>query len=208
MSESQANRPQIISPDTLRGSKMDRTPPEQVLTSKWPVLHHGKVPTVDPYGPDWRLKIFGLVEAPYELTYAELRAMPAVDVVCDMHCVTHWSRLNNVFTGVPTRALIERAKPRPEARFVMCHSEAGFTTNLPLQEFVTEDCILAYQWEGQELSPEHGWPLRGLVPRLYLWKSAKWIRAIELRATDAPGFWEQSGYHMHGDPWNEERFGW
>lgn len=208
MSESQSTRSQIISPDTLRGSAEDRTPPEQVLTSKWPVLHHGKVPSVDPHSPNWRLKIFGLVDAPYELTYAELRAMPAIDVVCDMHCVTHWSRLNNVFTGVPTRALIGKAKPRPEARFVMCHSEAGFTTNLPLQEFVTEDCILAYKWEGQDLSPEHGWPLRGLVPRLYLWKSAKWIRAIELRATDAPGFWEQSGYHMHGDPWKEERFGW
>src|SRR6185437_14310593 len=116
MIESKYARPQIISPDTLRGSALDRTPPEQVLTSKWPVLHHGKVPSVDPNSPDWRLRIFGLVEAPYELTYAELRAMPAVDVVCDMHCVTHWSRLNNVFTGIPTRALIEKAKPRPEAR--------------------------------------------------------------------------------------------
>ena len=125
-----------------------------------------------------------------------------------MHCVTHWSRLDNVFTGVPMKAIIERAKPQPEARFVMCHSEAGFTTNVPLDDFLADDCMLAYQWEGKDLAPDHGWPLRGLVPRLYLWKSAKWIRGIELRATDAPGFWEQNGYHMHGDPWREERFGW
>jgi DMSO/TMAO reductase YedYZ molybdopterin-dependent catalytic subunit len=125
-----------------------------------------------------------------------------------MHCVTHWSRLNNTFTGVPTKTIIERAKPKPSARFVMCHSEAGFTTNVPLDEFIAEDCIFAYQWEGKDIEPDHGWPLRGLVPRLYLWKSAKWIRGIELRATDAPGFWEQNGYHMHGDPWTEERFGW
>jgi DMSO/TMAO reductase YedYZ molybdopterin-dependent catalytic subunit len=202
------DRPRIISPDTLRGSGDQRTPPGQVLTSKWPVLHYGSVPKVDPHHPNWRLRIFGLVEQPYELSYQELRDLPAADVVCDMHCVTHWSRLDNTFTGVPTRQLIERARPRPEARFVMCHSEAGFTTNVPLEEFIQDDCILAYAWEGKDLTPDHGWPLRGLVPRLYLWKSAKWIRGIELRATDAPGFWEQNGYHMHGDPWTEERFGW
>jgi DMSO/TMAO reductase YedYZ molybdopterin-dependent catalytic subunit len=202
------SRSRIISPDVNRGSPKDRTPPGQTLTSKWPVLHYGKVPAVDPTRADWKLRIFGLCDSPQELSYAEIRALPAVDVVCDMHCVTHWSRLDNTFTGVPTRAIIERAKPKPEARFVMCHSEAGFTTNVPLDEFIADDCILAYQWEGKDIEPDHGWPLRGLVPRLYLWKSAKWIRGIELRATDAPGFWEQNGYHMHGDPWTEERFGW
>ncbi len=201
-------RPRIVSPDTQRGSPTDRTPPGQTLTSKWPVLHHGSVPKVDPASSNWKLRVFGLCDAPYDLSYADIRALPAVDVFCDMHCVTHWSRLDNTFTGVPTRALIERAKPKHEARFVMCHSEAGFTTNVPLAEFIADDCILAYQWEGKDITPEHGWPLRGLVPRLYLWKSAKWIRGIELRATDAPGFWEQNGYHMHGDPWTEERFGW
>jgi DMSO/TMAO reductase YedYZ molybdopterin-dependent catalytic subunit len=203
-----AARPRIISPDVLRGEPKARTPPGQVLTSKWPVLHHGNVPTVDPSDSKWRLKVFGLVAEPYELTYDEIRAMPEVDVVCDMHCVTHWSRLDNVFTGVPTRAIIERARPKPEARFVMCHSEAGFTVNVPLSEFTSEDCILAYAWDGKDMTREHGWPLRGLVPRLYLWKSAKWIRGIEVRATDAPGFWEQNGYHMHGDPWRQQRFGW
>lgn len=201
-------RPRIASPDVLRGDREARTPPGQVLTSKWPVLHHGSVPKVDPLDAKWKLKVFGLVENPYELIYDEIRTMPPVDVVCDMHCVTHWSRLDNTFTGVPTRSIIDRAKPKSEARFVMCHSEAGFTVNVPLAEFIGEDCLLAYAWEGADITPEHGWPLRGLVPRLYLWKSAKWIRGIELRATDAPGFWEQNGYHMHGDPWREERFGW
>jgi DMSO/TMAO reductase YedYZ molybdopterin-dependent catalytic subunit len=213
MTQIDTQRPKIISPDTQRGAGVpkDRTPPGQTLTSKWPVLHYGGVPKVDPYNPNWKLKIFGQVENEYELTYAQIRGeagFPTVDVVCDMHCVTHWSRLNNTFTGVPTKLIIERAKPKPAARFVMCHSEAGFTTNVPLQDFIAEDCILAYQWEGKDIEPDHGWPLRGLVPRLYLWKSAKWIRAIELRTTDAPGFWEQNGYHMHGDPWQEQRFGW
>jgi len=200
--------PKIISPDTNRGSPSDRTPPGQVLTQKWPVLHYGSVPNVNPHDANWRLRIFGLVDNPYELSYSEILAMPAVDIFCDIHCVTHWSRLDNTFTGVPIKTLVDRANPKPNARFVMCHSEAGFTVNVPLDEFTADDCILAYKWEGQLLTPDHGYPLRGLVPRLYLWKSAKWIRGIELRATDAPGFWEQNGYHMHGNPWTEERFGW
>ena len=208
MSTADPSRPRVTSPDVARGDAKQRTPPGQTLTSKWPVLHYGKVPKVDPHSPDWSLRVFGMVENEYELNYAELRAMPAIDVVCDMHCVTHWTRLNNTFTGVSARAIIERAKPKPQAKFVMCHSEAGFTTNVPLELFCADDSIMAYQWEGKDLTPEHGWPLRGLVPRLYLWKSAKWLRGIELRATDAPGFWEQNGYHMHGDPWREERFGW
>lgn len=209
MSETSTSpRPLIISPDTQRGSPKDRTPPGQSLTAKWPVLHYGSVPKVDPTAEIWMLRIFGLVDAPYDLSYDEIRAMPAVDVKCDMHCVTHWSRLDNTFTGVPLKAIIERAKPMPNARFVLCHSEAGFTTNVPLKDFTRDDCILAYQWDGKDIEPDHGWPLRGLVPHLYLWKSAKWIRGIELRETDAPGFWEQNGYHMHGDPWTEERFGW
>ncbi len=202
----QSTRPTIVSNDTTRGADKQRIPPGQTLTAKWPVLHYGKVPKVD--AAAWRLKVFGLCESPYELTYDELRAMPAVDVVCDMHCVTHWSRLDNRFTGVSTRTILERARPKSEARFVMCHGEAGFTTNLPIDDFLGDDCILAYQWDGKDLTPDHGWPVRGLVPSLYLWKSAKWLRAIELRATDAPGFWEQNGYHMRGDPWKEERFGW
>jgi DMSO/TMAO reductase YedYZ molybdopterin-dependent catalytic subunit len=208
MADSPVERPRIVSADTLRGDPRRRTPPGQSLSAKWPVLHYGNVPKVDPWRADWKLGVYGHVENPYELTYAEIRAMPTVDVVCDIHCVTHWTRLNNVFTGVPTRLIIERAKPLADARYVMCHGENGYTTNLSLEEFTGDDCILAYQWEGKDLTPDHGWPLRGLVPRLYLWKSAKWLRGIELLAADAPGFWEQNGYHMHGDPWKEERFGW
>lgn len=192
----------------MRGDASARTPPGQTLTKKWPVLHYGSVPQVNPRDAQWRFRVFGTVENEFELTFDELLALPQVDVVCDMHCVTHWSRLDNTFTGVPIRLLIERAVPRPDARFVMCHAENGFTTNVPLADFTREDCILAHQWEGEALEPDHGYPLRGLVPQLYLWKSAKWIRAIELRASDAPGFWEQNGYHMRGDPWKEERFGW
>jgi len=204
------DRPTIISTDSVRRSNVARTPPGQTLTTKWPVLHYGqpKVPEVDPHSPDWSLKIFGLCDNPLTLSYADILAMPAVDVVCDMHCVTHWSRLDNRFTGVPIRDILELAKPQAGAKFVMCHAEWGFTVNVPLHEFVRDDCLLAYAWDGKPLTPEHGYPLRGLVPKLYLWKSCKWLRAIELRATDAPGFWEQNGYHMHGDPWAEERFGW
>jgi DMSO/TMAO reductase YedYZ molybdopterin-dependent catalytic subunit len=197
--------PQIISPDTLRSN---RVPPGQSLTTKWPVLHYGSVQHVDPRSPGWSLKIFGACENPYELKWDDILALPQVEVMCDMHCVTHWSRLDNVFTGPLLKPIIEKAKPRADAKFVMCHAEAKFTTNVPLDEFTAEDCILAHSWDHQPLTAEHGGPLRGLVPRLYLWKSAKWIRGIELRTTDAPGFWEQNGYHMHGDPWTEERFGW
>jgi DMSO/TMAO reductase YedYZ molybdopterin-dependent catalytic subunit len=200
--------PRIVSPDTLRGAPRQRTPPGQVLTAKWPVLHHGHIPVVDPTSPDWTFRVFGLCQQPYALTYPQLLNLPAIEVFCDIHCVTRWSRLDNTFTGVPTKLLIDCAKPNPDARFVMCHCEAGFTTNIPLDEFTQDDCMLAYAWEGQDLTSAHGWPLRGLVPRLYFWKSAKWIRGIEFRATDAPGFWEQNSYHMHGDPWKEERFGW
>lgn len=192
----------------LRGDAKTRTPPGQSLTAKWPVLHYGPVEHVDPETVSWRLKVFGACDEPYGLNGAELMAMPQVDVVCDMHCVTHWSRLDNVFTGVPTRLLIERAKPHADARFVMCHAERGFTVNVPIEEFIRDDCLLAHAHDGEPLTAEHGAPIRGIVPRLYLWKSCKWIRGIELRRTDAPGFWEQNGYHMHGDPWSEERFGW
>src|SRR5438094_2061442 len=126
-------RPRIVSLDTLRGSPKERTPPGQTLTTKWPVLHYGSVPKVDPTRAEWKLRVFGLCDNAYELTYKEIRELPAVDVVCDMHCVTHWTRLDNTFTGVPTRLLIECAKPKAEAKFVMCHSEAGFTTNVPLK---------------------------------------------------------------------------
>ncbi len=205
----------VVSPDTLRGGGAAdaRTPPGQTLTTKWPVLHFGPVAHVDP--ASWRLRVFGLCENPYELTYDEFRDLlesEGVDVRCDIHCVTHWSRLDNLFTGVPTRLLVDRARPTAEARFVMQHAasdpQPGFTVNVPLDEFVQDDCLLAAYHDGRPLSSEHGGPVRAVVPRLYFWKGAKWINGIEFRRADAPGFWEVNGYHMRGDPWQEQRFGW
>lgn len=210
--EQVTQRPLIISPDTQRGSgdHAARTPPGQVLTKKWPVLHYGDVPIIDP--ATWSLRVWGQCERPCELTWDDFLHLPQVDVHCDIHCVTHWSRLDNIFTGVLTRTLIEMARPLPDAKFVMQHApsdpHADWTTNVPLDEFTAEDCLLAHRHDGELLSPDHGSPVRAVVPRLYFWKGAKWITGIELRATDGPGFWEVNGYHMHGDPWTEERFGW
>lgn len=205
-------RPRIISADTLRGDGEPdaRTPPGQVRTRKWPVLHFGPTPRID--RDTWELRVWGLCRNPYTLNWSQFQELPQVDVQCDIHCVTHWSRLDNVFTGVQTKTLIDLAEPKPEARFVIQHGASapseGWTTNVPLDEFTTDDCLLAYLHDGQSLVPEHGFPVRAVVPRLYFWKGAKWITGIELRDSDAPGFWEANGYHMHGDPWREERFGW
>ena len=205
-----ASFPTITSPDVGRGIAKARTPPGQTLTTKWPVLHYGQVPIIKP--ENWSLRIYGLVEREMTLDWQQFNALPKVNVKCDIHCVTHWSRLDNVFTGVSTRTLLDLAKPLPTAKFVIEHatSDPGndFTTNLPLADFLGEDCLLATHHDGQPLTAEHGAPVRGIVPRLYLWKGAKWISAIELTARDRAGFWEVNGYHMHGDPWTEERFGW
>jgi len=202
----------IFSPDTKRGDgdPQARTPPGQTLSRKWPVLHYGSVPTIDV--ADWKLRVWGLCENPYELTWDEFNKLKKIDVHCDIHCVTHWSRLDNVFTGVPTRLLVEMASPKPEAKFIMQHgfSSPGndWTTNISIEEFTEDDCVLATHHDGNVLSPEHGYPVHAIVPKLYFWKGAKWMTGIEFRAHDAPGFWEVNGYHMHGDPWKEERFGW
>lgn len=203
---------QIISPDTWRGDgdPASRTPPGQTLTRKWPVLHYGSVPVIRP--EDWQLRVWGLCENPYTLTWQQFMELPRVDLICDIHCVTQWSRLDNTFTGVAIRTLVEMARPKPEARFVMQYGASApnrdWTTNLPIDEFADDDCILATHHDGQPISAEHGAPVRAVVPKLYFWKGAKWISGIEFRAGDAPGFWEINGYHMHGDPWKEERFGW
>jgi DMSO/TMAO reductase YedYZ molybdopterin-dependent catalytic subunit len=185
-----------------------RVPPGQSVTAKWPVLHYGSVPRVDL--ARWRFRIFGLVEAPTELTYDELLALPKTSITRDIHCVTTWSRFDNTFEGVPFREVLKLAKPRPEATHVMVHAEYGFTTNLPLEDLDRDDVLFANKHDGKELTPEHGWPLRLVVPHLYFWKSAKWVRGIEFLAADKPGFWETHGYHMRGDPWKEERYsaGW
>jgi len=210
MSDATADTPTVISPDTQRGSEAQRTPPGQTLTAKWPVLHYGRVPRLDP--ADWSLRIYGLVENEITLDFDAFNALPRTRVKCDIHCVTHWSRLDNTFEGVSTRTLIDLARPLPEARFVMQHapSDPGddWTTNLPLDTFLWEDNVVATHHDGQPLNAEHGGPVRVVVPRLYFWKGAKWVSGIELIDADAPGFWERNGYHMYGDPWREQRFGW
>jgi DMSO/TMAO reductase YedYZ molybdopterin-dependent catalytic subunit len=193
----------IISPDTLRPSRL---PPGQSRTRKWPVLDAFGTPDIDP--AKWQLRVFGLVETPLTLSLAEFRTLPRVEVFADMHCVTKWSRLGNVWEGVATKELLVRAGIKPEARYVICHGyDHGWTTNLPLADFLADDALLADTHDGEPISLEHGGPVRGIVPRLYAWKSAKWISGIELVAQDRPGYWERGGYHMHGDPWKEERFG-
>jgi DMSO/TMAO reductase YedYZ molybdopterin-dependent catalytic subunit len=193
--------PLVVSPDVGRP---ERVPPRQALTRKWPVLHAGSVPRFDP--ARWTFHVFGAVEKPWQCSYDEFLALPRVQVMADMHCVTRWSKLDNLWEGVSTRAVLSHVRVRPEARFVMVHSEHGFTTNLPLEDFLGEDCLFAWKHNGQDLEPDHGWPLRLVVPRLYAWKSAKWVRGVELLAEDRPGFWEKGGYHMRGDPWREQRF--
>ncbi len=162
------------------------------------MLHYGNVPQVDT--ATWTFDVMGLVERPFALTYEELLALPRKTVMCDMHCVTRWSRLDNAFEGVPVQLVLERAGVKPAAQYCLVSAEQGFTTNLPGN-------LIALTWNGEPLAPEHGWPARLLVPHLYLWKSAKWVRGLTLLDADVPGFWEQNGYHMRGDPWKEERYG-
>ena len=193
-----------------RGKPIDperarRLPPGQALTEKWPVLHYGQVPKID-LGT-WRFRIEGLVRPERELTWEEFRALPTVTTRSDFHCVTRWSRLDNEWEGVATRDVLAQVEVLAEARFVMIYGENDFSANVSLDEFVHDGCLFAWSHDGEPLTPMHGGPLRLIVPKLYAWKSAKWVTGIELLARDRPGFWERNGYHMHGDPWTEERFG-
>ncbi len=195
----------IVSPDTHR---IQRVPPGQSRTLKWPVLDASGPPTID--RATWKLEIDGLVNQKVSFTWQEFLALPRVKVFADFHCVTRWSRLGNIWGGVSTRTLLDLAGgAKPEAKFVVAHGyDHGWTTNLPLSQFLAEDALVAIQHDSRDLTLEHGAPARLLVPQLYAWKSAKWLGAIELVEHDKAGFWERNGYHMNGDPWREERFGW
>jgi DMSO/TMAO reductase YedYZ molybdopterin-dependent catalytic subunit len=195
----------IISPDTLRAQ---RIPPGQSRTRKWPVLDAGGPPRIDL--DKWKLRILGLVRQPLEMTWQEFTTVPRVRVFADFHCVTRWSRLGNVWEGVSTHEIVARAGGvLPEAQFVLAHGyDRGFTTNVPLSDFLAEDALIAISHDGEPLSLDHGGPARLIIPQLYAWKSAKWLEAIELLPHDQEGFWESNGYHMHGDPWTEERNSW
>ena len=182
-----------------------RLPPGQYLTEKWPVLHAGSVPTTDL--ATWDFKLFGEVETPFTLRWEELRALPSTEITIDIHCVTRWSRFDTRFRGVSWAELAKRARPKPSARFVVAHAEQGYTANVPISFLRDENALLATHADGEELSLEHGWPLRLVIPGKYFWKSAKWLRGIELSAVDKPGFWERYGYHNDADPWKEQRYG-
>lgn len=186
-----------------RGYDPDRLPPGQYLTDRFPVLHVGDVPT---YAPgEWSLSINGLVRDPYVVTFDELTSMPSTTLTTDIHCVTKWSKFDTTWRGVKVSDLLERAGVVDGASHVMGHAEYGYTANLPLADAMRDESLVVWEFEGEPIEPIHGGPVRLLVPNLYFWKSPKWLRGIEVRDSDKPGFWERNGYHMYGDPFLEQR---
>ena len=191
----------IVSPDTQRSN---RIPPGQHLTEKWPVLHYGFIPNIQTN--KWNMRIYGLVDREINLNYQAFLALPMVKVISDIHCVTTWSRLDNLWEGVSTSVIMNLVKISSEVKFVMVQAAGSFTTNLPINDFFESDVLFAIKHDNKEISADHGGPVRLIVPRLYFWKSAKWVTGLEFMAKDKPGFWESAGYHNHGDPWKEERY--
>ncbi|MGB6837719.1 MAG: sulfite oxidase-like oxidoreductase [Dehalococcoidia bacterium] len=186
-----------------RRQPASRLPPGQKLTQDWPVFTEGRVPRVNL--ATWRLTVRGLVEEEVEFTWEQFMALPQTSVTSDVHCVTRWSKVGNRWDGVAFSELLKHVRPKPEARHVMVHSYGGYTTNIPLADLLNDDMLFAHSHNGEPLTPEHGWPLRLVVPNLYFWKSAKWVRSLVFMAGQRPGFWERRGYHLRGDPWKEER---
>ena len=182
----------------------ERLPPGQHLVANWPVLDLGIQPEIST--AEWELVIDGAVERPARWDWPDLMAAPQSEAVSDIHCVTTWSRYDNRWSGVSTQDLLAAVEPKPEAAFVTLKSQDGYTTNLALADFAAEGAMLVHRWEGALLTPEHGGPARLIVPHLYLWKSAKWIQRITFQTEEHPGYWELRGYHIRGDPWNEERY--
>ena len=192
----------IISPDTLRDKRL---PPNQVRTLKWPVLDASGPPAMDMLR--WEFSVTGLVRKPMTWTWQEFRSLPRVNVKSDFHCVTRWSRLDNIWEGVSAREIMRRVEVDAAAKYVLVHAyDQDWTTNMPLNDFDADDVLFADTHDGEPLALEHGGPLRLVVPRLYAWKSAKWVRGVEFLDRDQAGYWEELGYHMKGDPWTEQRF--
>ena len=181
-----------------------RVPPGQVIATRWPVLHQGDIPPFDP--ATWDLRVWGLVDAAASWTWAELQSLPVVTVDGDLHCVTRWSSLGHAWTGVSSRYLCDLARVKPAARFVVLHAEGGYSANLSMDDFLNPRVVIATHHDGEPLTPEHGGPLRAVIPNRYAWKSVKWLRGVEFLAEDRPGFWESFGYSNSADPWREERF--
>ena len=188
----------VISPDTRREKRL---PPGQTRTRKWPVLDAHGTPEIDL--ANWKFEIEGLVERPLSWSLDEFLALPATKVYADFHCVTRWSRLDNVWGGVSTRELAKLSGIKPEAKYVVALAyDYGWTTNVPVEYFLAEDSLVAWSHDGEPIPPAHGGPARLIIPQLYAWKSAKWIKGLRFLAEDRAGFWEEGGYHMRGVPWN------
>ncbi len=187
-----------------RAAYGDRLPPGQTLTDKWPVLHYGSIPRSDPFR--WDFTISGLVAEPVTWKQDAFRVLPHAEIMADMHCVTRWSTFDNHWEGISTKEVLSHVQVKSEAKFVLIKCDGGYTTNMPLSVFADDDCLFAWRNNGEEISPAHGWPLRLVIPKKYAWKSAKWVRGIELLPEDRLGFWEKYGYHNNADPWKEERF--
>ncbi len=181
-----------------------RLPPGQYLTEKWPVLHAGSVPRIDL--ATWTLEISGEVERPLTLTWEQLLELPSREITVDIHCVTRWSRFDTTFKGVHWSEIAKLVAPKPSARFAVAHAEQGFTANVPYAALEEETSLIVYEADGEPLTPDHGRPVRLVVPSRYFWKSAKWLRGIELRGEDEPGFWERYGYHNDADFTKEQRY--
>ncbi|MBO9347323.1 MAG: sulfite oxidase-like oxidoreductase [Chloroflexus sp.] len=193
--------------DQVQSDQRHRVPPGQYVTDKFPVLHYGSVPKYTNVEEQWDLRCWGELAEPIRFSFREFRALPTTTIKTDIHCVTRWSKLDTVWEGVSFREFLRHIPPlKPSARFVIAHSEQGYTANLPLDVLLDDDVLLAYKYDGQELTPEHGYPLRLLVPKKYFWKSAKWLRGIEFLDHDRLGFWERYGYNNNADPWREERY--
>jgi DMSO/TMAO reductase YedYZ molybdopterin-dependent catalytic subunit len=184
--------------------EQNRLPPGQSLTLKWPVLHYGSIPRFD--SEHWDFRVTGLVAHPLRFTWNEFNQLPRVQTTSDFHCVTRWSRFDNRWDGVAVREILSRCAPLHDVKYVLIHAEQGYTANVPLADLDRDDVLLATRHDGEPLTPEHGYPLRLIVPQLYAWKSVKWVRGLELLDHDQAGFWEQNGYHMRGDPFQEQRF--
>jgi DMSO/TMAO reductase YedYZ molybdopterin-dependent catalytic subunit len=185
--------------------RAERLPPGQRLVTNWPVLDLGIQPDIS--RAEWRLAVDGAVANPIIWDWAALMAQPAFEDVSDIHCVTQWSRFDNHWQGVSTQHLLSVVQPLPNAAHVVLHGYDGYTTNVRLDHFAGDDCLLAHSHDGSPIAREHGGPVRAIIPRWYLWKSAKWLQRIEIVAGDKPGFWETRGYHNEGDPWTEQRYG-
>ncbi|MGQ9887555.1 MAG: sulfite oxidase-like oxidoreductase [Aggregatilineales bacterium] len=182
-----------------------RLPPGQSLTEKFPVLTYGPTPQFNE--ATWDLRVWGEVEREMRWTWQEFLELPTVTITCDIHCVTRWSKFDTVWQGVRFNEFVKLFGVKPTARFVIAHCDHGYTTNLPIEAMMEDDVLLAYKYDGRFLDPDHGFPLRTLVPKRYFWKSAKFLRGLEFSPVDKPGFWEMAGYHNDGDPWKEERYG-